>query len=153
MVGLEGTLTISGSNPSLTWKGSLSTKQDSPIGSIFGTVTALRGAVWQGFFLPGKQKILFGSMGTHGVAFLNCWHEIAGLCDFVLTGSRVTHWGGSLELQLASQKLLQVTWRDETSHWNASALSGCLLGSKPDQPSNLNYFLKIHNPIYNIICI
>lgn len=28
---------------------------------------------------PGKQKTLLGSMESHGVAFLNYWHEITGL--------------------------------------------------------------------------
>lgn len=36
--------------------------------------------------------------------------------DCVPIGSGVTLWGGSLELQLATQKLLQVTWRDEAPH-------------------------------------
>lgn len=52
---LEGILMIYGSNPPLTWKGLLSTKQDSPIGSIFGMVTALCGAEWQGSAWKAKD--------------------------------------------------------------------------------------------------
>lgn len=64
---------------------------------------------------PGEQKTLPGSMGTYGVAFLNYWHKITGLCGCVPTGS--SHPLGWLRgAAAASQKLLQVTWADEAPH-------------------------------------
>lgn len=88
------------------------------IGTIFGNVTDLNGAEWRGSAWKAKDR----AEETHGGGFITFWHEI--------TGTWGMSWHGSLEKQMATQKLLWAAWRGEDSLWNASALPSCLLDSK-----------------------